>query len=152
MSKKERVEILKAVKKLKNDQKRRTPHQTIYTEQLNQANASKVALIFDALERSGVTITALSRLTKDGKKDLPFGINPGQASVSRESLYRWKAGHKVEDTFKLNIVYNYAVRLDLAVKKNLLPLSSVWHKEEGMQELKKIVKQMNEEMRNSKTS
>ena len=107
----------------------------------------KIDFIFKTLERSGVTITALSRLTKDGRKDLPFGINPSQASVSRESLYRWKAGHKVIDTFKLNIVYNYAVRLDLAVQKGRLPLSSAWHKDEGMVELKQVVADMNKEMR-----
>jgi hypothetical protein len=107
-----------------------------------------VKFIFDTLDKSCVTVTALSRLTKDGRKDLPFGINPSQASISRESLYRWKNGHKVLDTFKLNIVYNYAVRLELAVKKGRLPLTDVWHKDDGMKALKKIVAEMNEEMRN----
>ena len=112
----------------------------------------KIDFIFKTLERSGVTITALSRLSKNVPSTLPFEINPKDAMVSRETLYRWKAGHKVDNTFKLGRAYVIAVRLDLAVKKNLLPLSSVWHREEGMQELKNIVKQMNEEMRNSKTS
>ena len=114
----------------------------------------KVTYIFDTLKRSKVSITALSQLTRSTKKDLPFGINPEQASISAASLFAWRKGDRITDTFKLNMVYGFAVRLDKAVEMGLLPLGKEFaigkcYAADRLRKLREIIACANEEMRRS---
>jgi hypothetical protein len=70
-------------------------------------HTTKVDFIFKALEVSKVSFTDFSRLTR----------------ISRESLYRWKDGAKIGDQLRLDLAYNFALRLEKACREGKLPLT-----------------------------
>lgn len=97
-----------------------------------QVTENKVKFIFDTLEASGVSITAFSRLV----------------NISRTALHGWRNGQKGYDMLRLNVAYNYALRLDRAVKDGKLPLDGLYEVDEQLSELRRIVAAANGAMRN----
>ena len=49
--------------------------------------------------------------------------------ISRESLYRWKAGNPVTDQLRLRLATSYATKLGEATQAGKLPLKKVSPKE-----------------------
>lgn len=86
----------------------------------------KIAFIFDALEKSGVTMSDFARITR----------------ISRVTLYRWKTGNAITDQLRLDLAYNTAVRFKKACKHDMLPLVDKLKPVKRVQVLRNIVIQM----------
>lgn len=86
----------------------------------------KVTYIFEALDKSGITITDFARLT----------------SISRKSLYAWKKGSSISDRLRLDFAYSYALRIEKACRLGELPLQDKLRKEQRVQTLRKIISGM----------
>jgi len=93
---------------------------------------TKVEFVFDALESAQVSITDFARLTK----------------ISRTTLHAWKKGGNVADLLRLNVAFNWAIRLDKAVDAKRLPFAeSPTNVAERLAAIRAIVAEANREMR-----
>lgn len=88
--------------------------------------SEKTDYIFKCAEIAKISMTDLARIT----------------GVSRETLYRWKKGRPINDHLRLNIVYQYALRMEKACRIGELPLSNKYKKEQRLKVLRKIVADM----------
>lgn len=86
----------------------------------------KVVYIFEAIEKSGLTLVDFSEMTH----------------TSRNSLYRWKKDGNIADTLRLQICYVTATRLEKACRLGLLPITDTLKKEQRMRMLRKIIADM----------
>lgn len=86
----------------------------------------KIEFIFKAAEASQVTMTDLARLT----------------GISRETLYRWRQGRAISDVLRLNIAYQYALRLEKACRSGKLPIKDKLKKDQRLKVLRKVVAEM----------
>lgn len=60
--------------------------------------------------------------------------------VSRETLYRWRAGRPSKDKLRLHMVQHTASRLRSAIKQNMLPLREKLKTKERRSAVRKILK------------
>lgn len=79
--------------------------------------------IFDALKKAGITISDFATIT----------------SISRQTLHHWKAGGTINDSIRLSIAYNTALRVVSAVNGGRLPLADKMPAKERVVVLKKII-------------
>ena len=86
----------------------------------------KVKYIFEALDKSGVTMTDFSRITR----------------ISRETLYRWKKGNAITDRLRLDFAYTAAIRLEKGCRLGRLPIQEKLKKEQRLVVLRKIIAEM----------
>jgi len=86
----------------------------------------KVAYIFEALEKSEVSIQDFSRVT----------------TISRETFYRWKKGGAATDQIRLNMAYTVALRLEKACRLGKLPLTDKLKKEQRFIRIRNIIREM----------
>lgn len=86
----------------------------------------KVEYIFEAIEKSHVSMTDFSLITK----------------ISRESLYRWKDGRPVTDRLRLDLAYTVARNMEKACRLGKLPLVDRYKPEPRRKLLRKIVAEM----------
>jgi len=87
---------------------------------------AKVEYILEALDKSHVSMTDFSKLTR----------------VSRMSLYKWKAGSKISDMLRLDLAYTVATRLEKACRLGKLPLVDRYKPEPRRKLLRKIIAEM----------
>ena len=86
-------------------------------------NEEKVAYIFEAIEKSGVSLVHFARLTQ----------------ISRNSLYRWKRTGEAHDVIRVQIAYTAAQRLEIACRAGKLPIAEGIVKDERFNAIRKIV-------------
>lgn len=94
-------------------------------------SAAKIDFVMRALQASGVNITDFSKLTQ----------------ISRTTLHKWKRGQHASDQLRLNVAFNYAIRLDKAVESKKLPLQGTWAADERLEALRNVIAKTNREMR-----
>lgn len=92
-------------------------------QQLQEIAAKKVSYIFEALNKSEVSLIDFHRLT----------------SISRNSLHSWKKGGPVRDRLRLDLAYGTAQRLELACRNGRLPLIEKLKEKERVKLLRKII-------------
>ena len=85
-----------------------------------------IEYIFEAIDKSGVSLTDFSRLT----------------NISRETLYRWKKGAAATDKLRVNLAYTVAVRFEKACRLEKLPLTDRLKAPQRLQALRRIISQM----------
>jgi transcriptional regulator with XRE-family HTH domain len=92
---------------------------------------SKVKFILDTLDAAGVSMTDFAKLT----------------AISRTTLYAWRRGANVADKLRLQVAFNYAIRLDRAVEGSRLPLIDKLSPPQRLKVLRQIIAETNREMR-----
>ena len=86
----------------------------------------KVKYIFEALENAEITFSDYSRLT----------------SITRQTLYNWKAGNPVSDRLRLDFAYSMAARITRAHRMGKLPLTDKLKTAQRIAVLRKIIADM----------
>ena len=88
--------------------------------------SDKVDYIFEALEKSGVSMTDFSKITR----------------ISRETLYRWRNGNMIKDMLRLDFAYTAANRLEKGCRNGVLPLTDKLKKDARIPRLRRIIADM----------
>ena len=86
----------------------------------------KTQYIFEALDKSGVSMTDFARITR----------------ISRETLYRWKKGANITDRLRLDLGYTCALRLEKACRLGKLPLTDKLKAVQRLKVLRRIIASM----------
>lgn len=83
----------------------------------------KMAYIFKAIERSGVSISDLQKIT----------------NISRNTLHAWKKGGNVADMLRFSIMLKVAANLNIACDEKKLPLQNPLKSDERLRLLRKLI-------------